>query len=70
MLVATLDKKTAAMQLIRDVTHCENGDQNANVIGRGYWQHTVPGQAHATYARDELSQARANVKVTPNQPAM
>ena len=65
MLVANLDKKTAAMQVIRDVTHSQNGDQNANVIGRGHRQHSVPGQAHATHARDEPSQLRADVKVIP-----
>jgi hypothetical protein len=50
MLVANLDKKTAATQVIRDVTHSQNGDQYANVIGRGDWQHSVPRQAHATHA--------------------
>jgi hypothetical protein len=46
ILVANLDKKTAAMQVIRDVTHSQNGDQYAHVIGRGYWQHSLPRQAH------------------------
>jgi hypothetical protein len=48
MLVANLDKKTTAMQVIRDVTHSENGDQNANVIGRGDWQHSVPGMQNVS----------------------
>jgi hypothetical protein len=65
MPIANLDKKTAAMQVIRDVTHSQNGDQYANVIGRGDWQHSLPRHAHATHAKDEPSQVRADVKITP-----
>ena len=46
MPAANLDKKTAAMQVMRDVTHSQNDDQYANVIGWGGWQHSLPGQAH------------------------